>query len=136
MKSISFTSLSLIFVSVSLLLLASVPVQDKPWNVPEAAEKMKNPAKNTPDNLNIGKSLYGKHCRSCHGKNGEGDGPKAAELKTAPGDFTSAEFQAQSDGALYYKTTEGRDDMPEFKKKIASDEDRWLIVHYLRTLEP
>jgi len=120
---------------LSILLLSFSSLQDKPWNVPDAAQKMKNPTNASADNINMGKTLYAKHCRSCHGKTGEGDGPKAAELKTAPGDFSSTEFQAQSDGALYYKTTEGRDDMPNFKKKIASDEDRWLIIHYLRTMK-
>lgn len=121
----------------SVLLLSFSPLlQDKkPWVVPENARKIKNPVKNDAENITIGKNLYAKHCRSCHGKAGEGDGTKAAELKTHPGDFTTAEFQAQTDGELFYKTTEGRDDMPEFKKKIASDEDRWIIVHYLRTLK-
>lgn len=135
MKTFTLTVSLIIGSLFSVLLLSFASFQDKPWDVPEAAQNMKNPAKGSPDNINIGKTLYGKHCRSCHGKTGEGDGPKSAELKTAPGDFTSAEFQAQSDGALYYKTTEGRDDMPNFKKKIASDEDRWLIIHYLRTLK-
>ncbi|HEY9486994.1 MAG TPA: cytochrome c [Chryseosolibacter sp.] len=136
MKTFTLTASLIIGSFLSILSLSFSSFQDKPWNVPEAAEKMKNPTQASPDNINMGKTLYAKHCRSCHGKAGEGDGPKAAELKTSPGDFTAAEFQAQSDGSLYYKTTEGRDDMPNFKKKIGSDEDRWLIVHYLRTLKP
>jgi mono/diheme cytochrome c family protein len=135
MKTVSITASFIFGCFLSIFLLSFSTLQDKPWNVPEAAQKAKNPTKDTPDNLNIGKNLYSKHCKSCHGKGGEGDGPKAAELKTAAGDFTSTDFQAQSDGALYYKTTEGRDDMPNFKKKIASDEDRWLIIHYVRTLK-
>lgn len=136
MKPVKITSSLILIFSFALILLSFSPLQDKPWNVPEAAQKAKNPTKGSADNLSVGKNLYSKHCKSCHGKNGEGDGPKAAELKTAPGDFTSADFQAQTDGALYYKTTEGRDDMPNFKKKISSDEDRWLIIHYLRTMKP
>lgn len=128
-------SLIATMVLLALVLFSFVPPQDKTWKVPDAAQKVKNPTKNTADNINIGKGLYAKHCRSCHGKNGEGDGPKAAELETPAGDFTSEEFKAQSDGTLYYKTTEGRDDMPSFKKKIPSDEERWLIVNYLKTLE-
>jgi mono/diheme cytochrome c family protein len=31
--------------------------------------------------------------------------------------------------------TEGRDEMPSFKKKVAEDDDRWLLVNYLRTLK-
>ena len=107
--------------------------QDQPWKAPESARNLKNPAGNDKESLMIGKGLYDKHCRSCHGKSGLGDGPKAAELDTPSGDFTLPEFQAQTDGELFWKTTEGRDDMPTFEKKIPSEEDRWLIVNYLRT---
>ncbi len=108
-------------------------MQDK-WIVPAKYENMKNPT-NPKEDLAIGKSLYNKHCKSCHGKEGYGDGTKADGLKGDLGDFSTAEFQSQSDGALYYKTTIGRDDMPEFTKKIPDDEDRWLIVNYMRTLQ-
>ena len=103
------------------------------WVVPAKYETMKNPVSAGTDKA-IGKSLYAKHCKSCHGKEGYGDGPKAEEQEGDLGDFSTAEFQAQSDGALFYKTTFGRDDMPEYTKKIAEDEDRWLIVNYMRTL--
>ena len=95
---------------------------------------MKNPTDPKVD-LSIGKNLYSKHCKSCHGAEGYGDGPKAKEMNGDLGDFSSREFQKQTDGALFYKTTIGRDDMPEFTKKLPNDEDRWLIVNYMRTLK-
>jgi hypothetical protein len=64
-----------------------------------------------------------------------GDGSKAAQLKTKCGDFSSTEFQSQSDGAIFFKASEGRDDMPSFKKKIPVQEDVWSIVNYMRTLK-
>ena len=94
---------------------------------------MKNPTDPEVD-LSIGKSLYKKHCQSCHGKEGYGDGTKADEVEGELGDFSSEEFQAQTDGALFYKSTFGRDDMPEYTKKMPDDEDRWLIINYRRTL--
>ncbi len=108
--------------------------QEEEWIVPESAIKMKNPVDVDKAGLAIGKSLYAKHCKSCHGKSGEGDGPKAGELDTFPGDFTEEAFQEQTDGSLFYKTKEGRDDMPGFKKKISDDEDYWLLVNYIRTM--
>jgi mono/diheme cytochrome c family protein len=106
------------------------------WVVPAEYKTMKNPTDATDkENMAIGKSLYSKHCKSCHGAEGYGDGPKAADQKGDLGDFSTAEFQAQSDGALFYKTTFGRNDMSEFSKKIPEDEDRWLIVNYMRTLK-
>jgi mono/diheme cytochrome c family protein len=95
---------------------------------------MKNPTDPSVD-LDIGKSLYNKHCKSCHGKEGYGDGTKADEVEGDLGDFSTAEFQAQTDGALFYKTSFGREDMPEYTKKMPDDEERWLIVNYMRTLE-
>jgi mono/diheme cytochrome c family protein len=103
------------------------------WKVPAKYQTMKNPIAAKTDAA-IGKSLFTKHCKSCHGAEGFGDGPKAKEMKGDLGDFSTKEFQKQSDGALFYKTTTGRNDMPEFVKKIPSDEDRWLIVNYMRTL--
>ena len=103
------------------------------WKVPAKYEAMQNPVDADTDAA-IGKSLYKKHCKSCHGDEGYGDGPKADEMEGDLGDFSTEEFQAQSDGALFYKTTIGRDDMPEFTKKMPDDEDRWLIVNYMRTM--
>jgi len=108
-------------------------VQDE-WIVPKEYVNMKNPT-NPAEDLDIGKSLYNQHCKSCHGKEGYGDGPKAAEMTGDLGDFSSPEFHAQTDGELYYKTTFGRADMPEYTKKIPDDEDRWLVVNYMRTME-
>ena len=107
-------------------------VQDK-WVVPEKYVKMKNPTDPSVD-LAIGKSVYSKHCKSCHGAEGYGDGTKADEVDGDLGDFSSAEYQAQTDGELFYKTSFGRDDMPDYTKKMPDDEDRWLIVNYMRTL--
>ncbi|MDX1315462.1 MAG: cytochrome c, partial [Eudoraea sp.] len=85
--------------------------------------------------LNIGKALYKKHCQSCHGAEGYGDGPKAGGLTGDLGDFSSEEYHEQTDGELFYKTSFGRGDMPEYTKKMPDDEDRWLIVNYMRTLK-
>jgi mono/diheme cytochrome c family protein len=109
--------------------------QQEPWKVPDNYNKMKNPVASDATSIADGKSLYVTHCKSCHGTKGMGDGNKAAQLKTSPGDFSTAEFQSQSDGALFYKTSEGRDDMPSFKKKVPDADERWAMVNYMRTLK-
>mgnify|MGYP006282033987 CR=1 FL=1 len=123
----------LTIVLFSMFTQVSFAQEEGDWEVPEKYQKMENPTDNSSRNMRIGKMLYAKHCKSCHGNEGLGDGPKAAALETFPGDFSSESFQAQSDGELYYKTTFGRDEMPAYEKSIPSDEDRWLIVHYMRT---
>lgn len=113
-----------------LLVNAQKQVQ---WTVPEKYKTMKNPVTSNKENIANGKELYNKHCKSCHGSTGLGDGPKAAALDVPCGDFTSKKFQEQPDGVIFYKTSEGRDKMPSFKKNIPEDHDRWAIIHYLRT---
>ena len=121
------------FISISFTVINS---QDKkPWPVPDKDKNMKNAVPSSAESIAEGKTLYSTHCKSCHGAKGLGDGSKAAQLKTEPGDFSKADFQAQSDGALFYKTSEGRDDMPSFKKKLPDADERWSIVNYLRTLK-
>ncbi|TAL51596.1 MAG: cytochrome c [Chitinophagaceae bacterium] len=109
--------------------------QKKPWPVPDNYKNMKNPVASNAESIAAGKALWGQHCKSCHGTKGLGDGPKAAQLKTEPGDFAKPETQSQTDGSLFYKTSEGRDDMPSFKKKIPDTEERWSLVNYMRTLK-
>lgn len=109
--------------------------QPKPWKVPDNFKNMKNPIASDATSIADGKALYTTHCKSCHGAKGLGDGPKAAQLKTESGDFSKADFQAQSDGAIFYKTSEGREDMPNFKKKMPEADERWSIVNYMRTFK-
>jgi mono/diheme cytochrome c family protein len=120
---------------LSLGFTSNANAQKKPWTVPDAAKNKKNPVANDADAIATGKSLWSTHCKSCHGTKGLGDGTKAAQLKTEPGDFSKADIQSQSDGSIFYKTSEGRDDMPSFKKKIPDDDDRWSLVYFIRTLK-
>lgn len=109
--------------------------QQNPWNVPDAAKNKVNPLKGDAASIGKGKELYAQHCKSCHGTKGKGDGPKASQLDTDCGDFTKATVQSQTDGALFFKTSEGRKDMPSFKKKIPEADDIWAVVNFMRTLK-
>lgn len=126
---------------VLLLLLASATLfsftffQSKPWNVPDAAAKKTNPVKSDDESLKNGKAIWAKHCSSCHGKTGAGDGSKAAQLETEMKDFAKDGVQKQSDGSMFYKIMEGRDEMPTFKKKIPEESDVWSVINFVRTLK-
>ena len=80
-----------IFSIIGVLALAfysfTTIVQEE-WKVPAKYETMKNPVPANTDKA-IGKSLYAKHCKSCHGKEGYGDGPKADEQEGDLGDFST-----------------------------------------------
>ena len=136
MKRTSFIVIAMLitaFIASSFVLESNVG--NKPWPVPEAAKNKKNPVAANAESIAAGKTLWNTHCKSCHGAKGLGDGSKAAQLKTEAGNFSLAETQSQTDGALFYKTSEGRDDMPAFKKKIPDEDDRWAIVNFMRTLK-
>ena len=121
------------------ILMSFVTSQDQkkgaPWVIPAEYKSKKNPHKGDASLEKLGKAAWAKHCRSCHGNLGLGDGPKAASLKTFPGNFKDAKFQALSDGEIYYQSFVGRDEMPNFEKKIIDEEERWAVVNLIRTMK-
>jgi mono/diheme cytochrome c family protein len=136
MNAKQFLSTTILAAFAFILFAALVPrPAGDPWVVPEKYKKMKNPVASDKESIAAGKALYTKHCKSCHGAKGLGDGTKAAQLKTKCGDFSTADFQGQTDGAIFFKISEGRDDMPSFKKKMPEQEDIWSVVNYVRTLK-
>lgn len=133
-KQFLFISSILLAAFVLLSMMTMKTDQQEPWVVPAKYKKMENPYTKTADADNIGRILYAKHCKSCHGSKGKGDGKKAESLDTPTGDFTTAAFKEQSDGSLYYKTFFGRDDMPGFEKKIKDEEEQWMVINYIKNL--
>ena len=127
--------LTAIVISWLFLAMSAIGEQQKePWKAPAKYEKMKNPYAGADDSDSVGRMLYAKHCKSCHGTKGKGDGNKAASIDTPIGDFSDGSIKGQTDGSVYYKTIFGRDDMPSFEKKITDEEERWLLVNYVKSL--
>lgn len=120
-------------IALFTLSLVSFSVSQEPWDVPAKYKTMEN-AYPGGDEDGVGEELYAQHCKSCHGKEGFGDGTKSKELKTEMRDLSAEEVQSQTDGELYYKSIIGRDEMPNFEKKISDDEDRWMTINYMRSL--
>lgn len=107
--------------------------QKPPWVAPKDADNVQNPVASTPAALAATKTLYSANCGPCHGDKGKGDGVAAAGLNPKPADHTSAGVQGQTDGAIFWKMSEGRAPMPAYKK-IFSDQQRWELVNFIRTL--
>ncbi|MDQ2720580.1 MAG: c-type cytochrome [Bacteroidota bacterium] len=121
---------------ISLLLLLgynSIQSQSRQWVAPKDASNVKNPLAGDAASINIGKTLYKTQCSPCHGDKGKGDGPAAAALNPKPADHTSKALQAESDGSLFYKISEGHKPMPGFKSTL-KDNQRWALINYIRTL--
>ena len=104
------------------------------WNTPEEAKQRANPIPPSPQALDAARVVYSDHCERCHGKTGKGDGADATKFSTSPRDLTDgSRMSAQSDGELFYKISEGRRPMPEFKTKL-TEEQRWQLVLLMRSL--
>ena len=119
---------------LTIVTFSAFYLQQTPWKAPASADAKKNPLTNDAVTLAAGKTTYVKECQSCHGKSGKGDGPSAAQLDKPAGNFTTAATQSQSDGALYWKISEGRKPMPSFKKKL-NETQTWQSVVYMRTFK-
>jgi|TARA_B100001964_G_scaffold243691_1_gene322433 mono/diheme cytochrome c family protein len=118
----------------SVLLTAAQDQVQEIWEVPEEERAVENPIASDDDVLAEGQRLYERNCRMCHGETGLGDGPATARIKPAPRDITTADAQDRmTDGEMFYKITVGKRPMREFESRLTEDE-RWSVVHYLRTL--
>jgi mono/diheme cytochrome c family protein len=128
---------ALIFTAI-LFIAANVAMAQKaggPWTIPDKYNKMKSTVKaGDPSIATVGKDLYLKNCKSCHGAKGLGDGPKSASLKTLIPSFANAKFKAQPAGDVYFQAIVGRNEMPNFEKKITDEADRWALVAYIKGL--
>ena len=128
-----------LLLSLSAIVIAGVLTfgQDtvQKWMAPARAAAKKNPVVANETSIALGKKIYERQCLACHGPKGTGDGPVAAHLEKRPGNLSNPKLSEQSDGALFWKVNEGHKPMPTFKH-IMSDEERWPVINYIRTLAP
>jgi mono/diheme cytochrome c family protein len=104
------------------------------WEAPAEYAKMKSPLKVTADIVKKGQGLYKNRCEICHGAEGKGNGPYNDPKWKQSTNLASQVVQANSDGELFYKVSSSRDRHPA-SKVLYSDEERWMIVAFLRTLK-
>ncbi|HXS00337.1 MAG TPA: cytochrome c [Pyrinomonadaceae bacterium] len=110
------------------------------WELPEDADKTKNPTSATAESIERGKALYldkdKGNCVFCHGETGAGNEANMARLRRKPADLTNKErMTSMTDGEVFWKITKGiRGIMPAGEKKMAEATERWDVVNYVRTL--
>ena len=109
-------------------------IADEPaWEAPARAARKTNPVVADEASLASGKAVFAKECLQCHGASGKGDGPAAKDLKVKPKNLDDEAVGKQSDGALFWKLTEGRAPMPSYDKTL-SETERWQVIRYVRSL--
>jgi mono/diheme cytochrome c family protein len=115
-----------------------------PYEIPDAYRERHNPITRSDDVLRQGHTLWQKHCETCHGTAGRGDGPNARLHEQrrghAPRNLTESKVQENlTDGEIFYRITKGLIEdgkiiMPSYEQKIPVDDQRWQLVVYVREL--
>ena len=104
-------------------------------DIPAEAAARANPIAADAASIGRGAELYQTTCAICHGPEGKGDGPAAAGLDPKPANLTEDHVQSNTDGALFYTISNGvaGTAMVAWSQQY-SEEDRWHLVNFLRTL--
>jgi mono/diheme cytochrome c family protein len=98
--------------------------------------KVSNPVAASAESTGRGQELYVKYCSKCHGMTGNGAGPSAHGFSTNPRQLWAwHKADKSADPYLFWFITNGRGDMPPWGV-ILSDNQRWDLVNYVKTLAP
>ncbi|MBU0500380.1 MAG: cytochrome c [Gammaproteobacteria bacterium] len=105
---------------------------------PAPYDKMLNPVPHSAAAVAQGAQIFQAQCATCHGPKGLGDGLAGLRLSPRPANLSQVVKSAHAkDGHLMWVISEGGrmpgSAMPPFKASIG-EEDRWRLIHYLRTL--
>jgi mono/diheme cytochrome c family protein len=130
-RPLAVTAAAAAFIALGTPAMAQNP---GPWNAPASASAKKNPFAGNAGAAAEGKKIFMMTCAPCHGTSGRGDGPAAVALNPKPANYTTKAISAESDGALFWKLSEGRGAMVPFKSTY-SEKQRWELITYIRTLQ-
>lgn len=109
------------------------------WELPEDADKTKNPTTASAESIAKGKELYMErskgNCVFCHGETGAGNEANLPKLRRKPADLTNKErMTAMTDGEVFWKISKGITGIMPAGEKRMTEEERWHVVNYVRTL--
>ena len=111
---------------------AVVATQAGDARIPADAMKMVNPVKATSTSLAHSKKVFGYNCAMCHGKDGDGQGDLAEQMKLKLKDWRDpSSLKDMTDGELYYIIAKGKGQMPAGADQM-KPEEIWTMVIYVR----
>jgi mono/diheme cytochrome c family protein len=92
-------------------------------------------AQDYPPDVGRGKAVYERHCQSCHGAAGRGDGPAGESLKVRPADFHRFRSFLKSDDELLRTIEHGIvfSPMHSWRGQL-TDGEMQDVVAYIRVL--
>jgi mono/diheme cytochrome c family protein len=117
-----------------------------PWGVPpldfgpgtdeaeRAGRELTNPVARDERTLARGRLVFQRICAHCHGPAGRADAPAVQRGVPPPPSIVRRETKALPDGEIFHALTLGRKNMPSMALQT-SREDRWKVIHYLRSLQ-
>lgn len=116
-----------------------------PYTLPNdsVGYKLSAEVKNPYDTITISKTqmaeagrLYNVNCGICHGAKGGGNGPiSTAGHVGGVAILTSDAYVKMADGTMFHSITYGKGVMGSYAGQV-SRQQRWMIVKYIRTLQP
>ena len=108
------------------------PDSTEPKMTPEDAAK-KNPVPPTPEGLAGARKFYGYNCAMCHGKDGDGKGDLAADMKLELRDWRDpSSLEKVTDGELFWIISSGKGKMPGEGDRTP-EKTRWNFVNLVRS---
>lgn len=101
-----------------------------------AEAELTNPFPITENGLAKGKELYDINCAICHGAKGEANGHivESGVYPAVPTSYLDDAFINAGDGRYYHAIMHGKNMMGAYKDKL-SYEERWQVIHYIRSLQ-
>lgn len=93
----------------------------------------KNPIAPTPETLAEARKFFGYNCAMCHGKEGDGKGDLAADMKLELRDWRDpASLEKMTDGELFWIISNGKGKMPGEGDRDP-EKMRWKYVNLVRS---
>ena len=109
------------------------------WELPQDADKTKNPIASNAESIETGKALFLErtkgNCIFCHGETGAGNEANLPRLRRKPADLSNKErMTAMTDGEVFWKISKGIQGIMPAGERRMTEEERWHVVNYVRTL--
>jgi mono/diheme cytochrome c family protein len=132
LNTISKNAVNPIVFQDSTALIKDIPLQS-PRLIPPV--DIMKAGVSSPELIKKGRELFKANCTTCHGDNGQGDGPSASMLNPKPRNFHSVDsWKNGSKVTQIYKTLEeGIPGGGMASYNYMSPEERFALIHYIRT---
>ena len=110
-----------------MLITVASGAAESGWEAPAKANARMNPLAEKPELAAGGAKVFERSCASCHGT-------EASRLQKRAPDLGSSIVQRETDGALFWKISNGNSatGMPSFS--FLPEGQRWQLVLFIRSL--